>query len=124
MLSTNDRLLKLATADARTLARVDAVLTGDDTATATFRDEDCRTVTFTDAAKRLGCSRPMVYALTKAGRLDVVAMNGVRRIRVQSITDFANGKRPPDSATVEKMNANARKRGGERRETLQEIAKG
>lgn len=114
MLSMNDRMLKLATADAKTLARVDAVLTGEDTATATFHDEDCRTVTFTDAAKRLGCSRPMVYGLVKSGRLDVVTMNGVNRIRVQSITDFANGKRPADAATVERLNANARKRGGER----------
>ena len=115
MLSANERLLKIATADARTLARIDAVLTGDDTATATFHDEDCRTVTFTDAAKRLGCSRPMIYSLVKSGRLDVVTMNGVNRIRVASITDFANGKRPADAATVERMNANARNRGGARK---------
>ena len=115
MLSTNDRLLKLATADARTLARVDAVLTGDDTATATFRDEDCRTVTFTDAARWLACSRMSIYKLVRQGRLDVVEMCGVRRIRVQSIVDFANGKRPPDPATLERIATNARKRGGGKR---------
>ena len=115
MLSANDRLLKLATADARTLARVDAVLTGEDVRTATFREEDTRTATFAETARRLGCSRPMVYQLVNAGRLDVVEMAGCRRIRVQSITDFANGKRPADAATVARMDENARKRGGGKR---------
>ena len=115
MLSANDRLLKIATADARTLARVDAVLAGDDTATPMFRDEDCRTTTFTGAARWLACSRMSVYKLVKEGRLDVVTLAGVNRIRVASIVDFVNGKRPPDPATLERIAANARKRGGGKR---------
>lgn len=90
-MSTNERLLKLATADAATLAKVDAVLnhTDDDTKKP---EADTRTVTYTDAAKRLGLSRPTVYRLTRAGRLRTVKLCGVSRIVLSSVVDFVNGK--------------------------------
>ena len=87
-MSTNERLLKLATADAATLAKVDAVLNHTDT---TSKPEaDTRTITFTQAAKRLGVSRPTVYRLTRAGRLRTVALCGVNRIVLSSVVDFVN----------------------------------
>lgn len=112
MLSANERLLKIATADAKTLARVDQILQGEDPTAATFRDVDCRTTTFADAAKRLNCSRVTVYGLVRDGRLDVIEMNGTRRITVASIVEFASGKRPADAATIARIAANAAKRGG------------
>ena len=89
-MNANERLLKLATANPSVLAKVDAVLNGTDGRTAKA-DDDCRLITYTEAAKRLNVSRPTVYRLAKAGRLDVVPLDGVNRIRLQSIMDFANG---------------------------------
>ena len=54
-------------------------------------DDDCRLVTYTEAAKRLNLSRPTVYRLVKLGRLEVVPLDGVNRIRLKSVVDFANG---------------------------------
>lgn len=90
-MSTNERLLKLATATPAVLAKVDAVLNGEDTATHT-PDKDCRLCTFTEAARMMKVSRPTVYRLAKCGRLDVVPLNGVNRIRMQSVIDCVNGK--------------------------------
>lgn len=101
MLTENERWLKLKAADAATLARIDAILTG---------AEDCLTVTLTDAAARLGCSRTMIYNLVHAGRLDVVALNGVNRVLVQSIKELASGRRPADAATIARIKANTDKR--------------
>lgn len=90
-MSTNERLLKLATADAATLARVDAVLNHADGATHA-PDADCRLCTFTEAARLMKVSRPTIYRLVRAGRLDVVPLNGVCRILMRSIFDCVNGK--------------------------------
>jgi len=54
-------------------------------------DIDCRLVTYTEAARRLNLSRVTVYRLVKFGRLDVVPLDGVNRIRLKSVIDFANG---------------------------------
>lgn len=88
-MSTNERLLKLATADAVTLAKVDAVLDHRDT-NERMPESDTRTVTYTEAARRLGLSRPTVYRLTRAGRLRTVALCGVNRVVLSSLTDFVN----------------------------------
>ena len=90
-MSTNERLLKLATATPQVLAKVDAILNGTDTTTRA-PDKDCRLVTYTQAAKMMKVSRPTVYRLAKCGRLDVVPLNGVNRIRLQSVIDCVNGK--------------------------------
>ena len=87
-MNTNERLLKLATANPSMLAKVDAVLNGTDGITAKA-DDDCRLVTYTEAAKRLHVSRPTVYRLAKAGRLEIVPLDGVNRIRLKSVMDFA-----------------------------------
>ena len=85
MLSANERMLKIATANPAVLARVDAVLCGD--ATTTKPETDVRLVTYTEAAKRMGVSRPTVYRLARAGRLEIVPLNGINRIRLQSVFD-------------------------------------
>lgn len=90
MLNPNERLLKIATANPAVLARVDAILDGSDT-TPTPVEVDCRTVTFTEAAKRMGVSRPTIYRLARAGRLEIVPLNGVNRIKLQSVFDYVNG---------------------------------
>ena len=83
-------MMKLLAATPLTLAKVDAVLNGAD-GKPVKADDDCRLVTYTEAAKRLNLSRPTVYRLAKTGRLDVVPLDGVNRIRLKSIIDFANG---------------------------------
>lgn len=92
-MTTNERLLKIATANSETLARVDAVLNGTDGGTIAKREEDTRLITYTEAAKRLNLSRPTIYKLVKMGRLATVPIDGVRRIRLQSVFDYANGRR-------------------------------
>ncbi|MBR6588431.1 MAG: helix-turn-helix domain-containing protein [Kiritimatiellae bacterium] len=90
-MSEKDRMMKLLAASPKTLARIDAILDGSDT-TPTHVDVDCRTVTYTEAARRMGVSRPTIYRLVKAGVLEIVPLNGVSRIRVQSIADYVSGK--------------------------------
>ena len=88
-MSERERMMKLLAANPQTLGKVDAILDGTD-GKPDKADDDCRLVTFTNAAKRLNVSRPTVYRLAKAGRLDVVPLNGVSRIRLKSVIDFAN----------------------------------
>ena len=89
-MSERERMMKLLAANPQTLARVDAVLNGTDGKPGKA-DDDCRLCTFTEAARRLNLSRPTVYRLAKAGRLDVVPLDGVNRIRLKSIVAFVNG---------------------------------
>ena len=89
IMTTNDRMIKIATANPQTLAAIDAVLNGTDGKPVKV-DDDCRLITYTEAARRLNLSRPTVYRLVKLGRLEVVPLDGVNRIRLQSIFDFAN----------------------------------
>lgn len=88
-MSNEQRMMRLLTANPATLAKVDAVLNGTDSKPT--RDEDIRLCTYTEAAKRLGLSRPTVYRLAKMGRLETVSLNGTSRIRLKSVIDFANG---------------------------------
>ena len=89
-MSERERMMKLLAANPATLAKVDAVLNGADGKPGKV-DDDLRLVTYTEAAKPLNLSRPTVYRLAKAGRLDVVPLDGVNRIRLKSVIDFANG---------------------------------
>ena len=86
----NERMMKLLAATPQTLAKVDAVLNGTD-GRSDKADDDCRLVTYTEAARRLYLSRPTVYRLIKLGRLEIVPLDGVNRVRLQSVIDFANG---------------------------------
>ena len=92
-MNTNERFVRIANANPAMLARIDSVLDGTDGGTIAKRDEDTRLITFTETAKRLNLSRPTIYRLTKLGRLDVVPLDGVNRIRLQSVFDYANGRR-------------------------------
>lgn len=89
-MTTNDRMIKIATANPQTLAKVDAVLNGTDDKPVKA-DVDARLITYTEAARRLNLSRPTIYRLVKLGRLEVVPLDGVNRIRLQSVINFANG---------------------------------
>lgn len=89
-MNERERLVKLLGANPATLARIDAVLDGTD-GRAAKADDDCRLITYTEAAKRLSLSRPTVYKLVHTGRLQVVPLDGVNRILLKSVFDFANG---------------------------------
>ena len=82
-MNTNERLLKLATASPAVLAKIDHILDGTDGKPGKA-DDDCRLVTYTEAAKRLNISRPTVYRLAKAGRLEIVPLDGVKRCKKPS----------------------------------------
>lgn len=89
-MSNEQRMMRLLTANPQTLAKVDAVLNGTDGKPGKT-DDDCRLITYTEAARRLNLSRPTIYRLAKARRLEVVPLDGVNRIRLASVIDFANG---------------------------------
>ena len=89
---TNQRLIKLATADAATLARIDAILDHRDLNERVRENVDNRLVTISDAAKQTHLSRPTIYRLIASGKLRTVELNGVRRVVLSSITEFVNGK--------------------------------
>ena len=88
-MTINERLLKLATATPQVLAKVDAALNGIDARNRTT-DADVRLVTYSEAARMMRLSRPTIYRLAKCGRLEVVPLNGVNRIRLQSVFDCVN----------------------------------
>ena len=108
MLDANQRILKIATADTKTLARIDSILTGEDTSPVPV-EKEIRLLTYTDAARRTGLSRPTVYRLAKAGRLDVVELNGVNRITLASLNSFISGERPADGDNAREIE-NVRRR--------------
>lgn len=80
--------MKLCTANPATLARIDAILSGEDT-TASERDVDIRTCTITAAARRYQISRPTLYRMIKSGRVKVMRLNSVNRVLIQSLVDCA-----------------------------------
>lgn len=89
-MTTDSRMIKLLAATPQVLAKIDAVLSGTD-GRPDKADVDARLITYTEAARRLNLSRPTVYRLVKLRRLEVVPLDGVSRVRLQSVIDFANG---------------------------------
>lgn len=98
VMTQNERMMKMLTANAATLAKVDAVLNGMDVKGAARAEADCRLVTFTEAAARLNLSRPTIYNLVKAGRLESVPIHAEpgsgkgSRIPLSSVVAFAEGR--------------------------------
>ena len=103
MLTQNERMLKLCTADSKTLARVDAVLTGADSVTAIHEVEDLRLLTLSETARHLTISRATVHAMVNDGRLPVVIVNDMRRVPMAAISALMHGERPADDRAVEKI---------------------
>lgn len=91
MFTTEVRMQKLLAANQKTLARIDQILSGEDSTTAK-PEADVSTCTLTEAARRLRVSRPTVYRLSKTGRIRTVALNGVSRVLISSLADFVNGE--------------------------------
>jgi len=90
MFTTEARMQRLLAANAKTLARIDMILSGEDT-TSGKPEVDVATCTFTDAARRTKLSRPTIYKMVKAGRIRTVPLCGVSRVLVSSLDDFVNG---------------------------------
>jgi len=57
-------------------------------------DPDCRTCTLTEAARRMGISRPTLYRLIKRKAIKTVELNGVSRVLLPSLFDYVrNGEK-------------------------------
>ena len=95
MLNATERMQRILTANPPTLARIDAVLCGEDTSPVPI-DADNRLITYADASRRTGLSRPTLYRLTRTGRIDTVQLCGTTRIVLRSIDALINGERPAD----------------------------
>jgi excisionase family DNA binding protein len=83
-------MIKLLAATPQVLAKIDAVLSGTD-GRPDKADVDARLITYTEAGRRFNLSRPTIYKLVRSGRLEAVPLDGVNRIRLQSVINFANG---------------------------------
>ena len=108
MLNATERMQRILTANPPTLARIDSILTGEDTSPAPV-DKENRLITYMDAARRTGLSRPTIYRLVKSGRLDAVPLNGVNRITLASVNALIAGERPADNSTAREIE-NVRRR--------------
>ena len=76
---------KLLDASPETLKKVDALLDGNG------NEKSTKLLTFTDAARRLGVSRPTVYKLTVKGKLKTILVGKARRIPEQAVINYAKG---------------------------------
>jgi len=92
MLTTDERIRMLFVQPPETLARIDAIMQGED-AVSGKPEPEYRTVTYTEAARRMNVSRPTIYRLVKCGRLKVVPLMGVNRIVLSSIDNYVNAGR-------------------------------
>lgn len=90
-MTDKERMLRLATADAATLARVDEVLTGT-SANAGSSRRTLELLTMTEAARRMNLSRVTVYRMVRKGVLQTVQLNGINRVKLQSMIDFLDGR--------------------------------
>ena len=107
-MNATERMQRILTANPPILARIDSILTGEDTSPVPVEREN-RLVTYTEAARRTGLSRPTIYRLVKSGRLDVVPLNGVNRITLASVNALIAGERPADDSTAREIE-NVRRR--------------
>ena len=89
-MTSNERILKICAASPALLAKIDAVLAGDETLVPKV-DPDIRTCTITEAARRFNISRPTLYRMIRSGRVRTMKLNGISRVLVQSLVDCANG---------------------------------
>lgn len=87
-MTTNERMMRICGASPALLAKIDAVLEGDETVVPKS-DPDLRTCTITEAARRFRVSRPTLYRMIKSGRVRVMRLNGVSRVLIQSLADCA-----------------------------------
>lgn len=81
---------------------LERVLRGETATAATDKDKDeNRLVTISGAARLLAPGRNTVYRLIETGRLDIVDLNGCKRVTMRSIHAFVNGERPANDKTAE-----------------------
>lgn len=90
-MTAQERIMKICAADPTMLAKVDAVLKGE-AEMITKTDPDVRTCTLTEAAHRIGVSRPTVYRLIKKGAIRTIPLCGVSRVVLQSLFDYIAGR--------------------------------
>jgi len=91
-METNERFRRIASASSSTLERIDQILEG--------QEDNLRTITLKDAAKRLGVSRPTVYRMVRDGALTTVLIGGLERIPVRALVDYATRPARPRVMTA------------------------
>ncbi len=80
---------------------LERVIRGETTTTTDADKADRRLVTISGAARLLALGRNTIYRLIETGRLDTVDLNGVKRITMRSIKEFADGNHPANERTAE-----------------------
>ena len=87
MMDATKRMQIILNAPPAMLAKIDALIAGDETHVPK-QDPDCRTCTLTEAARRMGVSRPTIYRLIERKAIRTVNLNGVSRVVLQSLFDY------------------------------------
>lgn len=87
-MNAQERIMKICAASPALLAKIDAVLAGDETVVPK-PEPSLSTCTITSAARRLKISRPTMYRMIRAGRVRTVPLNGVSRVLVDSLVQLA-----------------------------------
>jgi len=90
-MTDRERWRYLATADDATLEQVDRVLMGE-RLTPANGEQSLALLTLTETAKRLNVSRVTIYRMLQRGTLKSVPLNGVHRIKMQSVLDYLDGR--------------------------------
>lgn len=63
--------------------------------------EETRLVSISGASRLLSIGRNTAYRLIETGRLDVVELNGSKRVTMRSIHQLLDGERPANEKTAE-----------------------
>lgn len=79
---------------------LERVIRGETANATTNKDDDKRLITITAAARLLAVGRSTIYKLLLTGRLDAIDLNGVRRVTMKSVKEFADGMRPANKKTA------------------------
>lgn len=82
------RIMNLLASTSKELKlKIEAILTGKDTHKR-HEDPDARTITQSEAAKRLNVSRTTIFRMVREGILSAVPMRGKKRILLASVFDY------------------------------------
>ena len=105
-----ERFVRIATASPEVLKRIDEILEGKVSPRDTPEPPDCKLISVTEAARRLGLTYATFHRMQQAGCFDIVTATGKTWIKESSVREFALGKRNPSEEYLVSRAARNRRR--------------
>ena len=96
-METNERFKMIAEATPEVLMRIDAILERRFPAHDNPEPADCKLLSVTEAARRLGLTYATFHRMQQAGCFDTVTATGKTWVKESSVREFALGKRQPST---------------------------